>query len=185
MRRQKPMWTSADLAAAVGGKKVYGKEGGTFSGVSIDTRTLQPGDLFVAIRGKRFDGHDFLRQAFEKKAAGVVVDHWPVKGLAVPCPGSVWQVKETQTGLADLARFHRQRFRIPVIGVTGSAGKTTVKAMLHHILSETDEVLATEGTQNNLIGVPLTLFRLHGGQGHRDRRSMLGEELKVLLRQRP
>ncbi len=159
------LFVSPEVSAAVAGSRVSGSAGGGFSGVSIDTRTLRPGDLYVAIIGKRFDGNDFISQAFERGAAGAVVSRWPLAGEAGFSDRPVWKVEDTQAALGRLASFHRERFKIPVIAVTGSAGKTTTKEMLHRALFSPREVLATEGTQNNLIGVPLTLFKL--GSSHR------------------
>lgn len=128
-------------------------------GLSIDTRTLEAGQLFVAIRGKRFDGHEFVVEAFHRGAAGAVVDRWPLAGVPEDS-GPVWQAADTLEALGQLARFHRDRFRLELVAITGSSGKSTTKNMLAHLLSEDREVLATPGTQNNRVGVPLTLFRL-------------------------
>ncbi len=137
----------------------------TFLAVGTDTRTLQRGALFVALRGDRFEGHDFVRFALESGAAAVMVDRRfdPVAcGLDAAAPLLV--VEDTRLGLGQLAAAWRKRFDIPLIAVTGSNGKTTVKEMLAAILAiETDtaeSVLATEGNLNNDIGVPLTLLRL-------------------------
>lgn len=130
-------------------------------GVSIDSRTLQRGQLFVAIRGKRYDGHDFAAEAISKGAAGVVVERWPLPGVAPRQEIQVSVVPDTLAALGNLARAHRDHFQAPVVAVTGSSGKSTTKTMLAHLLSEGREILATPGTQNNRIGVPLTLFRLH------------------------
>ncbi|MCM8812228.1 MAG: UDP-N-acetylmuramoyl-tripeptide--D-alanyl-D-alanine ligase [Candidatus Omnitrophica bacterium] len=154
------LFQSADITAAIGGTRIAGDGRSPLLGVSIDTRTIRPRELYVAIHGKRLDGHDFLQEAFSKGAAGAVVDRWPVKGFTVPGGVEIWQVQDTLAALGNLAAFHRRRFDVPVIAVTGSAGKTTTKGMLAHILSQRLRVLATEGTQNNLIGVPLNLLKL-------------------------
>ncbi len=159
------LFVSPEVSAAVADSRISGSSGSFFSGVSIDTRTIRPGDLYVAIIGKRFDGNDFVAQAFERGAAGAVVSRWPLTGEAGFSNRPVWKVEDTQSALGRLALFHRERFKIPVIAVTGSAGKTTTKEMLHWAIFSPREVLATEGTQNNLIGVPLTLFKL--GSFHR------------------
>ena len=130
-------------------------------GVSIDTRTLQPGQLFVAIRGKHFDGNEFIAEAFRRGAAGAVVERLPAGAAEATQP--VWQVPDTLAALGALARFHRDRFCPDLVAITGSSGKSTTKSMLAHLLSSDREVLATPGTQNNRIGVPLTLFRLQAG----------------------
>lgn len=128
-------------------------------GVSIDTRTLSGGELFIALRGPNFDGHDFVAQAMEKGAAAVMVEH--IMDLAIP----QLIVSDTRLAMGQLARVWREKFAIPVFAVTGSNGKTTVKEMLAAILSGLGEVHATRGNLNNDIGVPLTLFKL--GEQHK------------------
>lgn len=123
--------------------------------VSIDTRTLQSGDLYIAINGKNFDGHDFIAQAELNGAAAVMVEQLADTDL----PQLI--VPDTRIGLAELARFWRQKLDVKVLAVTGSNGKTTVKEMLAAILSVNAPVLATQGNLNNDIGVPLTLLRLN------------------------
>lgn len=122
--------------------------------VSIDTRTLQVGDLYIAIKGEIFDGHDFITQAEQAGAKALLVDH-QVKSLL---PQLV--VKNTQLALAELARLWRQQSKATVVAITGSNGKTTVKEMLSAILAVNAQVLATQGNLNNAIGVPLTLLKL-------------------------
>ncbi len=134
-----------------------------FQSVSTDTRTLQSGDLFVALTGDRFDGHEYIRQAEEKGAAAVMISR------EVPTRVPYLMVSDTLTGLADLAKFNRERFTGPLVAITGSSGKTTVKEMMAHILrSEAgeEEVLATRGNFNNHIGAPLTLLRLSKQHTH-------------------
>ena len=126
----------------------------SFTGVSTDTRTLVAGNLFFALSGPRFDGHDHLVQAQQRGAAAAVVSR-PVV-LELP----FLQVADTRLALGDLARHWRNRFAIPVVGITGSNGKTTVKEMISAILAQRGEVLSTRGNLNNDIGVPLTLARL-------------------------
>lgn len=125
------------------------------SHIGIDSRAVEPNSLFVAIRGQQFDGHDFIEAAVNAGASAVVVDH-PVN---TPVPQLV--VADTRIALGQLAAFYRQAFDIPVIGVTGSCGKTTTKTLLASILSQAGKVLATQGTLNNDLGVPLTLFGLN------------------------
>ena len=132
---------------------------GSVLGVSIDSRTVLQGQLFVAIRGKRFDGNEFVAEALARGAAAAVVENGPVSG-AVGGAKPVWKVPDTLEALGRLARFHRDRFQTDLAAITGSSGKSTVKTMLAHLLCADREVLATPGTQNNRIGVPLTLFRL-------------------------
>jgi len=123
--------------------------------VRTDSRAVQPGDLFVALRGERFDGHDFVEQARASGAVAALVSR-EVRGT--PLPQVV--VADTLKALGDLARTWRERFSIPVIAVTGSNGKTTTKDMCAAILGELGPVLATAGNLNNEIGLPLTLLGL-------------------------
>jgi UDP-N-acetylmuramoyl-tripeptide--D-alanyl-D-alanine ligase len=126
-----------------------------FQFVSTDTRTLQPGDLFVALVGDRFDGHLYVQQAIEKGACAVVVSQ-PMD-VSVP----YLQVKDTTEALGLLALYNRQKFKKDVVAITGSSGKTTVKGMMATLLRQQNEVLVTRGNLNNHIGAPLTLLRLN------------------------
>lgn len=125
-----------------------------FHAVCTDTRTLQPGDLFVALVGENFDGHVFVAEAAAKGACAALVSA-PVE-TALP----MLRVVDTRLALGQLATAWRTRFSIPVIAVTGSNGKTTTKEMLAAIFGQRGSVLATQGNLNNDIGVPLTLLRL-------------------------
>ena len=129
-----------------------------FTGVSTDTRTLARGDLFVALVGPRFDGHVFIAEAASKGAVGALVSRDPGEAV-VP----LVQVEDTRLALGRLAADWRRQFRMPLVAVTGSNGKTTVKNMIAAILSERGPTLATQGNLNNDIGVPLTLLRLRAG----------------------
>ena len=124
------------------------------AGVSIDSRTLQPGELFVALRGPRFDGHDYLDEVAGKGAAGALVSHRASERL--PC----LEVADTRLGLGRVAAAWRQRSPARVAAITGSNGKTTVKEMLAAMLALQGATLATRGNLNNDIGLPLTLCRL-------------------------
>ncbi|MHB1092874.1 UDP-N-acetylmuramoyl-tripeptide--D-alanyl-D-alanine ligase [Thiobacillus sp.] len=127
--------------------------------VSTDSRTIQPGDLFIALRGEKFDGGRFAAQALQQGAVGVVLDH-----TQAPDVSAAIRVDDTRLALGRLAAAWRRRFKIPVVAVTGSNGKTTVKEMLAAILRmETgngDAVLHTAGNLNNDIGLPLMLLQL-------------------------
>ncbi len=151
-----------EIQAATSGVVVSGREPGGVCGVSTDSRTIDAGELFVPLRGERFDGHDFLKEAFAHGAAGALVERWP---LGSQVPGPIWKVSDTLRALGHLARFHRDRFSIPVVAITGSTGKSTTKTMLAHLLSDREEVLFTPGTENNRIGVPRALLRLREGHG--------------------
>src|SRR6476660_4438921 len=130
-------------------------------GYSIDTRTLNPGDLFFAVRGPRFDGHDFLQQAIEKKAVGAVVESSSIEGT--PSFGVV-RVRSTVDALQNLARFVRRQWGGPIVGVTGSAGKTTTKEMIAAVLSKKFNVMKSVGNFNNEFGLPLCLLRIDRSQ---------------------
>jgi UDP-N-acetylmuramoyl-tripeptide--D-alanyl-D-alanine ligase len=130
-----------------------------FDGVSTDSRGVSPGNLFVALRGERFDAHAFLNDVAAKDVAAVVVERVP-DGLRIPAI----VVPDTRIALGDIARHWRRQFALPVIGVTGSNGKTTVKEMIASILVAafgSEHALATRGNLNNEIGVPLTLLRMN------------------------
>ncbi|PIV74059.1 MAG: UDP-N-acetylmuramoyl-tripeptide--D-alanyl-D-alanine ligase [Rhodobacteraceae bacterium CG17_big_fil_post_rev_8_21_14_2_50_65_11] len=148
-----PLWTATEAAATTGGT-VRGDWQAT--GVSIDTRTLQPGDLFVALKAAR-DGHDFVAQALEKGAAAAMVSHLP-EGLTEEARLLV--VGDVQAGLEALGRAARARTGATVIAVTGSVGKTTTKEMLRTALSAFGPTHAAEASYNNHWGVPLTLARM-------------------------
>jgi UDP-N-acetylmuramoyl-tripeptide--D-alanyl-D-alanine ligase len=128
----------------------------TVSGISTDSRTSQQGDLFVPLRGDKFDGHDFLLQAV-RRGVGACLSEEVIAGFPVP----VIRVENTLKALGDLAAAVRSRMSGPVVAVTGSSGKTTTKEMLAAILTLTGPGLKTEGNFNNLIGLPHTLFRLN------------------------
>jgi UDP-N-acetylmuramoyl-tripeptide--D-alanyl-D-alanine ligase len=133
-----------------------------FTGVSIDSRKVRPGDLFVAIRGERLDGHDFVVDALQAGApAAVVAQSWLAgRRRRVLRASPLIPVADTVAALQGLARYHRRRLGIPVVGVTGSNGKTTTKEMIAAVLGAAYRVLRSEGSFNNHIGVPLTLLRL-------------------------
>jgi len=137
---------------------LYGDGGTRVGGVSTDTRSIEAGDLFVALRGERFDAHDFLAQAQASGAVAVVFERW-VPGIRVPAI----RVADSRRALGELARGWRNRFELPLVTVAGANGKTTVKEMLSAILAEQfgeARRLATRGNLNNDVGVPLTLLRL-------------------------
>jgi UDP-N-acetylmuramoyl-tripeptide--D-alanyl-D-alanine ligase len=156
-------------AAAVLGAQLRGEDV-TFTRVSTDTRALKAGDLFVALRGENFDAHDFLEQARSAGAVGALTAK--THTAALPLPSVV--VEDTRLALGRLAAHWRSRFSLPLIALTGSSGKTTVKEMLAAILREAadanatsasaaETVLATRGNLNNDIGVPLMLLELNAG----------------------
>ncbi|GGW37530.1 UDP-N-acetylmuramoyl-tripeptide--D-alanyl-D-alanine ligase [Gemmobacter lanyuensis] len=147
------LWTSAAAVAATGGQTPCDWQA---HGVSIDTRTLQPGDLFVALKDVR-DGHDFVAQALTKGAAAALVSRVP-EGVAPDAPLLI--VPDVLKGLEALGRAARARTAARVIGVTGSVGKTSTKEMLRAMLAGQGRVHAAEASYNNHWGVPLTLARM-------------------------
>lgn len=154
------MFTINEILKATKGTLVQGPARGRVHRVCIDSRIVKKGELFIAIKGEVFDGHDFIDAVFAK-GVRVLIVHKPVK---IKDPKiSVIRVEDTIRALGDIARFHRLRFKIPVIALTGSAGKTTTKEMIAAVLSRKYKVLKNEGTQNNHIGVPLTLLKLKAG----------------------
>jgi len=149
-----------EVTKAVNGT-LAGRGDGEVHGYSIDTRTLNPGDLFFAVKGPRFDGHRFIQQAIEKKAAGAVVES---EGIASSPGFNVVRVSSTVEALQNLARFVRRRWGGPIVGVTGSAGKTTTKEMIAAVLSRKFKVLRSIGNFNNEFGLPLCLLRIDRSQ---------------------
>lgn len=149
------------ILTATGGTALRGGRGWSCSGISTDTRSLTAGDLFIALAGENFDGHDFLAKAAERGAAGLLIRMDAAKKLATaPAELPVIAVLDTLRALGEIAHAWRQRFPIPVIAITGSSGKTTTKEMIASIASRTRKTLKTEGNLNNQIGLPLTLLRL-------------------------
>jgi UDP-N-acetylmuramoyl-tripeptide--D-alanyl-D-alanine ligase len=151
----------------IGNKQALGFDAASSSpvtGISTDSRTTQSGDLFFAIRGEKFDGHDFITKAIGSGASVVVVDrNWAESNGAMLVSLNVPRlvVDDTSVALGDLAALYRKSFDIPVIAVAGSNGKTTTKNMIGLILQMKHNILSTEGNLNNHIGVPQTLFRLN------------------------
>ena len=143
------MWTANALAAATGGAVRVPFDA---TGVSIDTRTLRPGDLFIALVGEHGDGHDHVIEALARGAAGAMVHH--------DMPGATLLVHDTLTALWGMGRAARARFRGRMVAVTGSAGKTTTKEMLRTIFTAAGPTHAADASYNNHWGVPLTLARL-------------------------
>lgn len=148
-----PLWRSAEAAAATGGRTTRAWQA---NGISIDTRSLRPGDLFVALKDVR-DGHDFVADALAKGAAAALVSRVP-RGVSETAPLLI--VDDTLDGLVGLAQAARARADAAVVAITGSVGKTSTKDMLAHVLSHQGETHAAEASFNNHWGVPLTLARM-------------------------
>src|SRR5262245_12434980 len=150
--------TLSGFARACGGELLGADR--AWTGVSTDTRTLKPGELFIALRGPRFNANDFVTAAETAGAAGAVVDtriDRPIAQILVP---------DTQAALSQAGAAWRAQYSIPVVGVAGSNGKTTVKEMVAAILERRGTTLATRGNLNNHIGVPLTLLRFESSHRH-------------------
>ena len=148
--------TARELCAAVGGTLLQ-DSGAPVTGVTTDSRAVQPGELFIPLVGERFDGHSYIGKALEGGAAGCLTAREPETLL----PGKLYiQVADTRLALKALASWYRGKFHLPVVQVTGSAGKTTTKEMIASVLSQRYNTLRTEGNFNNDIGAPLTLLRL-------------------------
>ncbi len=148
--------TAREICAAVGGTLLQ-DSGAPVTGVTTDSRAVQPGQLFIPLVGERFDGHAYIGKALEGGAAGCLTAAAPETLL----PGKLYiQVADTRLALKALASWYRDKFDLPVVQVTGSAGKTTTKEMIASVLSQRYNTLRTEGNFNNDIGAPLTLLRL-------------------------
>ena len=150
-------FTPAEVLAATKGKCLAPGTVAKFAGVATDTRSLAAGSLFVALSGERFDGHDFIEAAVRQGAAGIVASREPA---GVPSAVAVFRVSDTRQAYQDLARFHRCRFQMPVIAVTGSNGKTSTKDMIAAVLSTQRNILKTEANFNNEIGLSQTLLKI-------------------------
>ncbi len=161
MQQLSPQLTLKEVVTATSATALAGMPDTVFRGVCTDSRQLKGGNLFVALKGDNFDGHDFAQKALELGAAGIMISDaakadWKGAGSA-----AVINVADTLTALGDLAHYWRNRFFVPVIGLTGSSGKTTTKEMMAAIIGRQKTILKTEGNLNNLIGLPQTIFRLN------------------------
>jgi len=152
---QNPVWNLAQILQATCGTLIGNDGPSTFRAISTDSRTIEPGDLFVALVGESFDGHQFVEQVVAKGAAGVIVN----RNLDRLPPCTVVQVADTLKALGDLAAYRRHQMpELRVVAITGSCGKTTVKDMVAEILSSRFQIIKTKGNFNNLIGLPLSLL---------------------------
>lgn len=153
------MLTIDEILQATGGTRI-GRGTASVSGITTDSRSAKAGELLIALKGDRFDGHAFIEAAIGNGISTFVVARdWAGKA-SLPAGAQYIVVPDTLTALGDIAIWHRSKFHIPVVGITGSNGKTTTKEMLATILSLTGPGLKTTGNLNNLIGVPLMLLRL-------------------------
>lgn len=148
-----------DIAAAVKGNIIHGCENTTVDKISLDTRTLEPGSLYIPIKGTRFDGHDFLEEAAKKGAKAMFLG----KGREYRCKNiTIIGVEDTLNALHLLAQWYRNKFKADFIAITGSTGKTTTKNMIAAVLEKRFEILKTPGNYNNEIGLPTTIMKLNG-----------------------
>jgi UDP-N-acetylmuramoyl-tripeptide--D-alanyl-D-alanine ligase len=152
--------SAKEIIPTVRGEMISGPEGTVFTGLSTDSRAVKEGGLFWALRGEKFDGHDFVREAAERGAKGVVIE----RGRPCPVPAdkhlAAIAVPDTLRALGDFASWWRREHQARVIAITGSAGKTTTKEMAASIFSLSGMTLKNKGNLNNLIGLPLSLFLL-------------------------
>ncbi|MGB9553979.1 MAG: Mur ligase family protein, partial [bacterium] len=143
--------------AAICSGRIHGTFRGNISSISLDSRKIEKGDLFICLKGEKTDGHFYLDQAFQRGAFAALVERVPD---ILPENWTLIQVESTSKALLDLASYWRNQFHPIVIGVTGTVGKTTTKEMIATLLSGTFNLLKNEGNLNTEFGVPLTLFKL-------------------------
>ncbi len=151
-----------ELITAVQGEFAGDLNGCLFKGVSIDSRQIKAGEIFFALKGDRFDGHDYIADALGKGASGAVLEKIPEAIQSSHLKKKLLVVEDTITALGDLASFWRKKQAKETIAIGGSCGKTTTKEMLANILTLSKNVLKTEGNLNNHIGLPLTMLRMRG-----------------------
>lgn len=152
----------SEIREAVNGRLISGRPERFVEGVSTDTRSIKGGELFVPLRGERFDGHDFITQAVSAGATAVVAEERSLPTGLADTVGLV-AVRDTLAALGDLAHYYRGLFGVTVVAVTGSNGKTTTKEMTAHVLGGMGTVVWSPKSFNNFVGVPLTLFGLEDG----------------------
>ena len=158
-----PVFSLAELLTATGGRLIAGKKENKVYGVSTDSRKIYKENLFIALHGENFDGHAFVQKAADDGASCVIVsDVRSIDLEKIKTHAGIIEVKDTLVALGDLAHAYRNRFTLPVIGLTGSSWKTTTREMIAAIMRREKNVLVTEGNFNNLIGLPQTIFRMTG-----------------------
>jgi UDP-N-acetylmuramoyl-tripeptide--D-alanyl-D-alanine ligase len=152
------MFRVDEIVQATKGLLIQGRLTDEITAISTDSRKLKPLEAFLVLRGKNFDGHDFIAESVKARVSCIIVENKPK--FLLPADLAVIKVKDTTLALGDIARFQRQKIDFPVIAVTGSNGKTTAKEMIAWVLSADARVLKNEGTKNNQIGLPQTLIQL-------------------------
>jgi len=153
-----------ELIETTSGRIIQGNQNSIINSISIDSRTLVPGDLFFAIIGPHFDGHNFINEAFNKGAMGAVVCKnigSLLKTKEIDKNKIILEVKDTLLALQDWSKYYKNKFKTFNVCITGSNGKTTTKEIIAHILSQKFPLLKTSGNYNNEIGIPLTLLQLN------------------------
>ncbi|MDD5355252.1 MAG: UDP-N-acetylmuramoyl-tripeptide--D-alanyl-D-alanine ligase [Candidatus Omnitrophica bacterium] len=160
------MFRLKDVLRATKARLINKSGSDLFTGVSTDSRAIKKGDIFFALKGENFDGHNFVKDAADKKAAAVIIsdDKNSVVRVLIKSKKpavNILKVKDTAIALGNLAKYYRRVNNVPLIAVTGSVGKTTAKDIIAQVLSKRHEVLSNIGTHNNHIGVPQTIFRLN------------------------
>ncbi len=153
------MFKLNEILKATQGKLIAGALEAGLGGVSLDSRTIKKGGIFIAFKGDNFDGHDFIPQAIQRGAGCIIAQKFT---LLPKSPGlALIKVADTKRALGDIAAYHRRRFDLPLIAVSGCNGKTTAKEMIAWVLAEKYRVLKNEGTKNNQIGLPMALLNLN------------------------
>lgn len=161
MLKNKAKFSQTEIKAIFGDNNVFNLQNDEFIGVSIDTRTLANGEIFIPLIGEKNDAHNFIPEAYSKGAALAIISHsWYENNKHIVQDKPFVLVKDTLLALGELASFHRNRFDIPIIAVAGSNGKTTTKDMIAAVLSKKYKVLKTYQNFNNRIGVPLMIFNI-------------------------
>ncbi len=156
-------YSAQEITKAVNGFLFRGNKEARFRGISIDSRKVESGQMFVCIQGEKFDGHDFLKDVLLKNPAGIIVSNKNAVPQAMDSTDTpfVIEVEDTLRALQDCAHFHRMNLPVRVIGITGSNGKSTTKEMISAVLETRFNTLKNQGNFNNHIGLPLTLFSLN------------------------
>jgi UDP-N-acetylmuramoyl-tripeptide--D-alanyl-D-alanine ligase len=152
--------TVKEIVLATKGELVNGSQEVLIQGISIDSRTVKEGEIFIPLAGERFDGHSFIGEVLHRGVGGVLCDRIKYEVEATSENQCVILVEDTLKALHDLAKYYTSKFHIPVIGVTGSTGKTSTKDMIYAVLSKKYNVLKNQGNFNNHIGLPLTIFQM-------------------------
>ncbi|MFH1562403.1 MAG: UDP-N-acetylmuramoyl-tripeptide--D-alanyl-D-alanine ligase [Nitrospirota bacterium] len=150
-----------EILEATGGELLQGDKDTRICGISTDSRKIARGDLFIALKGDRFDGHNFIDEVINQGASGILISKFEIRNSKFEIPIPIIKVKDTLIALGKIAVDYRQKFRIPIIAITGSNGKTTTKEMAWTLLSKKFNTLKSKGSFNNAIGLPLTLLELN------------------------